>query len=200
MLNTTRDVLRFVLSVESVVSVDMLCGWQDIKVVDSGFFLGGCVQGTCRVPHPKGVLSQTPLGWVESIEGGFQSLNPRSWRSSRRLRGCRERLLTQNALWGSGTARHLGPTPRGRLKFGCEHVCRTRTARNRRVKDARRSVTGPPSAASARSLRVAHFGARGRKPRFLNRKLVDVPFSGHICYIPRLKLIIVEARRARKTN
>ena len=111
------------------------------KVVDSGFFLGGCVQGTCRVPHPKGVLSQTPLGWVESIEGGFQSLNPRSWRSSRRLRGCRERLLTQNALWGSGTARHLGPTPRGRLKFGCEHVCRTRTARNRRVRDARRSGT-----------------------------------------------------------
>ena len=32
-----------------------------LKVVDSGFFLGGCVQGTCRVPHPKGVLSQTPL-------------------------------------------------------------------------------------------------------------------------------------------
>ncbi len=136
-------------------------------IVDSGFSLGGCVQGTCRVPHPKGVLSQTPLGWVESIEGGFQSLNPRSWRSSRRLRGCRERLLTQNALWGSGTARHLGPTPRGRLKFGCEHVCRTRTARNRRVKDARRSVAGPPSAVLARSLRVAHFGARGRKPRIL---------------------------------
>ena len=60
-----------------------------IKVVVSVFFLGGCVQGTCRVPHPKGVLSQTPLGWVESIERGFQSLNPRSWWSSRRLRGCR---------------------------------------------------------------------------------------------------------------
>ena len=140
------------------------------KVVDSGFFLGGCVQGTCRVPHPKGVLSQTPLGWVESIEGGFQSLNPRSWRSSRRLRGCRERLLTQNALWGSGTARHLGPTPRGRLKFGCEHVCRTRTARNRRVKDARRSVAGPPSAVLARSLRVAHFGARGRKKTAISQQ------------------------------
>ena len=38
-----------------------------LKVVDSGFFLGGCVQGTCRVPHPKGVLSQTPLGWVLGI-------------------------------------------------------------------------------------------------------------------------------------
>ena len=143
-------------------------GREGVKVVDSGFFLGGCVQGTCRVPHPKGVLyTVPPLGWVESIEGGFQSLNPRSWRSSRRLRGCRERLLTQNALWGSGTARHLGPTPRGRLKFGCEHVCRTRTARNRRVKDARRSVAGPPSAVLARSLRVAHFGVRGRKPRIL---------------------------------
>ena len=119
-------------------------------------------------------------------------------RSSRRLRGCRERLLTQNALWGSGTARHLGPTPRGRLKFGCEHVCRTRTARNRRVKDARRSVTGPPSAVLARSLPVAHFGLRGRKPRFLNRKLADpdVPFSGHICYIPPPK--IDHSRRARK--
>ena len=34
------------------------------KVVDSGFFLGGCVQGTCRVPHPKGVLSQTQGGTV----------------------------------------------------------------------------------------------------------------------------------------
>ena len=25
--------------------------------------VGGAVQGTCRVPHPKGVLSQTPLGY-----------------------------------------------------------------------------------------------------------------------------------------
>ena len=25
-----------------------------LKVVDSGFFLGGCVQGTCRVPHGIG--------------------------------------------------------------------------------------------------------------------------------------------------
>ena len=55
-------------------------------------------------------------------------------------------VLTQDALRGSGTARHLGPTPRGRRKFGCEHVCRTRTARNRCVKDARRSVTRPSSA------------------------------------------------------
>ena len=135
-----------------------------LKVVDSGIFL----RGLCSVHLPGSPpKAQTPLGWVESIEGGFQSLNPRSWRSSRQLRGCRERLLTQNALRGSGTARHLGPTPRGGLKFGCEHVCRTRTARNRRVKDARRSVAGPPSAVLARSLRVAHFGVRGRKPRIL---------------------------------
>ena len=144
------------------------------------------------------------MGWVESIEGGFQSLNPRSWRSSRRLRGCRERLLTQNALWGSGTARHLGPTPRGRLKFGCEHVCRTRTARNRRVKDARRrrSVTGPSSAASARSLRVAHiyyFGVRGRKPRFLiiskcRHRLAPTP-----TFLVHSALKINHSRRARKT-
>eukprot|EP00964_Phaeocystis_antarctica_P052274 scaffold30592_cov73-Phaeocystis_antarctica.AAC.2 len=49
--------------------------------------------------------------------------------------------------WGSETARHLGPTPRGRLKFGRMLACRTRTARNRRVEGARRSVTGPLSAA-----------------------------------------------------
>ena len=44
----------------------------------------------------------------------------------------------------------------------------------------------------------AHFGLRGRKPRFLNRKLADpdVPFSGHICYIPPPK--IDHSRRARK--
>ena len=112
-----------------------------LEVVDSGFFLGGCVQGTCRVPHPKGVLSQTPLGWVESFEGGFQSLNRRPWPSSRPLRECREQLLTQDAIRGSGTARHLGPTPRARLKFGRFHVCQTRTSRNRRVRDARRSGT-----------------------------------------------------------
>ena len=57
------------------------------------------------------------------------------------LRECREQLLTQDAIRGSGTARHLGPTPRARLKFGRVHVCRTQTARNRRVRDARRSGT-----------------------------------------------------------
>ena len=55
----------------------------------------------------------------------------------------------------------LGPTPRGRLKFGRMLAFRTRAARNRRVKDARRSVTGPLSAASARYLRIgdSDFGA-----------------------------------------
>jgi hypothetical protein len=72
-----------------------------------------------------------------------------------------ECLPTQNAFRGSGTARHLGPTPRGRLKFGRMLAFRTRAARNRRVKDARRSVTGPLSAASARYLRIgdSDFGA-----------------------------------------
>ena len=59
---------------------------------------------------------------------------------------------------GSETARHLGPTPRGRLKFAlavCLHarpklLGPTEPSRIRRVKDARRSVTGPLSAASAR--------------------------------------------------
>ena len=74
---------------------------------------------------------------------------------------------TQNAFWGSGTARHLGPTPRGGLRFGRMLACRTRTARNRRVKDARRSVTGPFSAASARYLRIGDSGFGAAKPRFL---------------------------------
>ena len=145
----------------------------------------GHLPGSPPKATQRGYCHRPPLGWVESFEGGFQSLNPRSWRSSRRLRGCRERLLTQNSLWGSGTARHLGPTPRGRLKFGCEHVCRTRTARNRRVKDARRSVTGPPSAVLARSLRVAHFGARGRKPRFSQNADIESLPDLLFCYIPR---------------
>ena len=50
-------------------------------------------------------------------------------------------ILTQNAfIWG--TARHLGLTPRGRLQiwpYACVMLaCRTRTARNRRVKDGTR--------------------------------------------------------------
>eukprot|EP00964_Phaeocystis_antarctica_P009918 scaffold5383_cov57-Phaeocystis_antarctica.AAC.2 len=75
--------------------------------------------------------------------------------------------LTQNAFWGSLTARHLGPTPRGRLKFGRMLACRTRTARNRRVEGARRSVTGPLSAAFARDTRVGDSDFGDAKPRFL---------------------------------
>jgi hypothetical protein len=92
--------------------------------------------------------------WVESTGVCFQSLARRSRYSIRPLKFECDCFLTQNAFWGSGTARHLGPTPRGRLKFGRMLACRTRTARNRRVKDARRSVTGPLSAASARYLRI----------------------------------------------
>ena len=68
------------------------------------------------------------------------------------------------------TARHLGPTPRGRLKFGRMLACQARTARNRRVKDARRSVTGPLSAASARYLRMGDFlkDFLAVKARFIN--------------------------------
>ena len=59
------------------------------------------------------------------------------------------------------TARHLGPTPRGRLKFGRMLGCRTRTAWNRRVKDVRRSVAGPLRTAYARYLPIgdSDFGA-----------------------------------------
>ena len=76
-------------------------------------------------------------------------------------------ILTQNAFWDSGTARYLGPTPRGGLKFGRMLACRTRTAQNRRVKDARRSVTGPLSAAFARDMRVGDSGCGALKPLFL---------------------------------
>ena len=91
----------------------------------------------------------------------------RSWYSILPLKFECECPLTQNAFWGSETARHLGPTPRGRLKFGRMLACRTRTARNRRVKDARRSVTGPLSAAFARDMRVGDSDFGEAKPRFL---------------------------------
>ena len=70
------------------------------------------------VPHPKGVLSQHPLGCVESNGCCFQSLVRRSRYSIWPLKFECDCFLTQNAFWGTGTARHLGPTPRGRLKFG----------------------------------------------------------------------------------
>ena len=85
-------------------------------------------------------------------------------------------FLAQNAFWGSGTARHLGPTPRGRLKFGRMLACRTRTARNAVacLKDARRSVTGPLSAASARYLRVGDSGFGVVKALFLFPRNDDI--------------------------
>eukprot|EP00964_Phaeocystis_antarctica_P036731 scaffold20969_cov30-Phaeocystis_antarctica.AAC.2 len=46
-------------------------------------------------------------------------------------------------------------------------ACRTRTARNRRVEGARRSVTGPLSAAFARDMRVGDSDFGEAKPRFL---------------------------------
>ena len=109
--------------------------------------------------------------WVESTGVCFQSLARRSRYSIRPLKFECDCFLTQNAFSGTGTARHLGPTPRGRLKFGRMLACRTRTARNRRVKDVRRSVAGPLSAASARYLcrlailLISDFGAV--KPRFI---------------------------------
>jgi hypothetical protein len=105
--------------------------------------------------HTKGMVYYTiPLVWVESNGCCFQSLARRSRYSIWPLKFEFECLHTQNAFRGSGTARHLGPTPRGRLKFGRMLACRTRTTRNHRVKDARRSVTGPLSAASAQYLRI----------------------------------------------
>ena len=70
-------------------------------------------------------------------------------------------VLCTNAFLGSEAARHLGPTPRGRLKFGRILACWTQTTQNRRVQGAHRSVTGPLSAASARDMRPS---ARERVP------------------------------------
>ena len=79
------------------------------------------------------------------------------------------------------TARHLGPTPRGRLKFGCLLACRTRTARNRRVKDARIwSVAGPLRAASARYLRVGDSGFGAAKARFLEWRHLEVRTAANL--------------------
>ena len=132
---------------------------------------GPCVRGACleglAEPTPKELCNTTPLVWVESTGVCFQSLARRSRYSIRPLKFECDCFLTQNAFWGSGTARHLGPTPRGRLKFGRMLACRTRTARNRRVKDARRSVTGPLSAASARYLRIGDSDFGAVKARFL---------------------------------
>eukprot|EP00964_Phaeocystis_antarctica_P114796 scaffold78742_cov56-Phaeocystis_antarctica.AAC.3 len=46
-------------------------------------------------------------------------------------------------------------------------ACRTQTARNRRVEGARRSVTGPLSAAFARDMRVGDSDFGEAKPRVL---------------------------------
>jgi hypothetical protein len=123
--------------------------------------------------HTKGIVQRncvytTSLVWSEANEGGFQSLARRSRYSIRPLKfECDCFILTQNAFWGSGTACHLGPTPRVRLKFGRMLARRTQTARNRRVKDAHLSVTGPLSAASARYLRMGDSDFRAVKARFL---------------------------------
>ena len=63
--------------------------------------------------------------------------------------------------------RKLGPIPRSRLKFGHVLACWTRTARNRRVKEVRWSVTGPLSAAFARDTRVGDSDFGEANPRFL---------------------------------
>ena len=142
-----------------------------MKVVFSDFFLGlgACLEGLAE-PTPKELCLHSTFGvgridWCSGV--CFQSLARRSRYSVRPLKFECDCFLTQNAFWGSGTARHLGPTPRGRLKFGRMLACRTRTARNRRVKDARRSVTGPLSAASARYLRIGDSDFGAVKARFL---------------------------------
>jgi hypothetical protein len=120
-----------------------------------------------QIGRPLDDADRTALVWVESTGVCFQSLARRSRYSIRPLKFECDCFLTQNAFSGTGTARQLGPTPRGRLKFGRMLACRTRTARNRRVKDARRSVAGPLSAASARYLPIGDSDFGAVKARFL---------------------------------
>ena len=95
-----------------------------------------------------------------------------AWACAVRARG----VLCTNAFWGSEAARHLGPTPRGRLKFGRILACRTRTTQNRRVEGAHRSVTGPLSAASARDMRPS---ARERVPWPVRRMARSRMYTTH---------------------
>ena len=85
-------------------------------------------------------------------------------------------VLCTNAFLGSEAARHLGPTPRGRLKFGRILACWTQTTQNRRVQGAHRSATGPLSAASARDMRPS---ARERVPWPVRRMACSRMYTIH---------------------
>ena len=94
---------------------------------------------------------------VESYGGSrSKSLDRRSRYSIRPVTFECDCSLTQNAFWGSGTARHLGHAAGSNLavclRAGPELLGTVA------VKDARRSVTGPLSAASARYLRIGDSG------------------------------------------
>ena len=93
-----------------------------------------------------------------------------------------------NAFWGSEAARHLGPTPRDRLKFGRILACRTRTTQNRRGEGAHRSVTGPLSAASARDMcaRVSAIESVFRGPGAENSAQPDVHYIHTALHTPML--------------
>ena len=77
-----------------------------------------------RMPHTRALLGT----WDVMFERDGVVLG--STQFGRKRLNVIASILTQNAFWGSGTARHLGLTPRGRLKFGRMLACRTQTARN----------------------------------------------------------------------
>ena len=96
-------------------------------------------------------------------------LHPKSAALTDRAPGTRERHR-ESARCGTGSTAGCHPRTRGP---------RVAVARplHVRLKDARRSIAGPPSAVLERSLRVAHFGARGRKNRdFSTGSSVTSPF------------------------
>ena len=149
-----------------------------------GACLGGLALGRA---HTKGIVPTPKKVWVESNETGFQSLARRSRYSIRPLTFECDCFLTQDAFWGSGT---------GRPSFGLNSTrpaqiwpyvlaCRTRTsARNRRVKDARRSITGPLSAASPRYLRIGDSDFGAVKARFLEMATYNRSQTGSFSGFP----------------
>jgi hypothetical protein len=78
-------------------------------------------------------------------------------------------FLTQNAFTGREAARHVGPTPRGWLKFGRMLACRTQNARNREPsREGRASVCNRAvERCFARYLLIGDSDFGAVKPRFL---------------------------------
>jgi len=103
--------------------------------------------------HTKGIVVRTLSGYSLSL-----ARRPRYsvWPLKRSLNVIASSLKTRFGAPEPLVICHgsFGPNsnPPAQSLAVCFLACRTRTARNRRVKDVRRSVTGPLSAASIRAI------------------------------------------------